>query len=1134
MPLAIRYVRSLDEIVAPTVDFLSRPVDLFARQRIVVPTAGAQAWLAATLARQLGAGDARMGDGILAAVEFSYPGTIARLLDVAAGPEIDPWHVDQLTFAVLEVLARRRDAATVARVRRAGGPLLAASRIADRFDHYHFRRPGMILEWEAGRARMSPVADDRGRSVVPALAPQDRWQFELWREVRDSIDAPSPPARELAATGPAPDAVLVAGLQALSLQQITLLETLADLPAPSGRPCDVRVVLVHPSPPLRPVWAREAPPPSPRVAPARREPVHRAGIDPLVDAWLRGTRESQWLLASQGLAPTADEAGATEPCTVDAPLLARLQHTVAVGHAPAAGGAACRHDPGDTSVLIHRCHDLGRQAEVLFDAILHAFREIADLAPHDVVIVSPRIAELAPHLEATFGRTVVGDGDTIHLPLLVADRGIREVSPGAELLAALLELLGSRCSVDGLLAVATHPLVTGEFRVDDDGRDAWRRCIDRTKIRWGLDAARRGRAGLDRPDLHAHTWRLGLERMLLGATVPDGDVAPVLGDVVPLAGIDAADIEPLSSLIAIVGIIDSLDQAVAEPRPVGAWCDLLETALGRLAGDDTDDLAVPLAELDALRQAAAAAPRAAGDLAVPWHDVKTILAATLGAPVGRQPLRTGVITATSMIPLRGVSFRVVCLAGFDDEALVPRESDSEDLVDRQQLLGDLDARLDIRRGLLDCLLAAGDRLVITCTGMDVRNNATRPLPTPLAEFVEFAARHGVPPSRHHGPDHAAIEVFHPRHACSRRNFVTNAEGVVPRAHPWSHDQAALAAARALGCELPPPSLVVDESRQPALIDLRDLAEFMHDPLRPYVRTTLEISTWRDDDLEIPATLPLALDTLARRALRDDYLARLLTTRDAAALVEAWSAAVRANGDVPVGGYGGEVIEEITQFAASLLTVAAAEGLPLDGGRPEAVHLDLDGIALSGTLERWYADAGTLVLVRPDARESQSDAFQRAKMLAVASLLAARADGREVERAVVFNQHKDWFPGAVRARGEPLPAAQVRRISLDARIDRGRATALLDELCGLYRQATVRPFGAFGETAALLGGDPAAAAEKFAAFTSAARYPDTLEAVVHGAQPSFDEVFPGDPETVRFFARLDALTSCNKQYVYQPR
>jgi len=152
-----------------------------------------------------------------------------------------------------------------------------------------------------------------------------------------------------------------------------------------------------------------------------------------------------------------------------------------------------------------------------------------------------------------------------------------------------------------------------------------------------------------------------------------------------------------------------------------------------------------------------------------------------------------------MIPLRGVPFRVVCVAGFDDDAVAPRDGESDDLVDRQQLCGDLDPRLEIRRSLLDCLLAAQQRLIITCTGRSVVNNATTPLATPLAELVDFVGRHGVPVSERKDGEASEIEVFHPRHACSRDNFRV---GALRATGVWSHDPAAAATAASLGSEPP--------------------------------------------------------------------------------------------------------------------------------------------------------------------------------------------------------------------------------------------------------------------------------------------------------------------------------------------
>jgi exodeoxyribonuclease V gamma subunit len=171
------------------------------------------------------------------------------------------------------------------------------------------------------------------------------------------------------------------------------------------------------------------------------------------------------------------------------------------------------------------------------------------------------------------------------LPLVVADRGLREVSAGVELLEALLALPGSRCSVDDVLGVAGHPLVRPRFGVDDDTVATWTDFADRTAIRWGLDAGHRARHGLaleTTPDVH--TWKLGLERMLLGATLPDAAARPELGGVVPLAGLDPADIAPITKLVRILDVVRMLDSATADPRPVAAWCDAIEQALADLCG----------------------------------------------------------------------------------------------------------------------------------------------------------------------------------------------------------------------------------------------------------------------------------------------------------------------------------------------------------------------------------------------------------------------------------------------------------------------------------------------------------------------------------------------------------------------
>ena len=1145
MPIPIRYVRSLEEVVAPAEAFLRRQQgDLFAKPWIVVPTAGAQAWLTAALAARLGASQTGGGDGIVTGVGFISPGNLSSLLEYDAAGSItddDPWEVERLAFSILRVITADKQYSH--RIVQAGGPLLAARQIADHFDHAHFRRPGMILAWEDGRGELNPTADAEGQPTTTLLSPRDRWQFDLWQAVRALIGQPSPPARDRLATCSRSDAVFVAGLQSLSLHQLELLTLLHEWPTAEGGPRDIEVVLVHPSPVLQKQWAATAPPISLGVVPCRNtavSPVAESTADPLISAWLSGSRDTQWLLASQGAQPVHEPSDRDPPRSPATSLLKRLQETIHTGLGSPVPISQPPATTPDHSLLIHRCHDLSRQAEVLHDAILHAFTDLDDLAPHEVVIVSPQIATLAPHLEATFNRSVSGKPDLlgsvagdISLPLVVADRGIHEISPGAELCTSLLHVVGSRCSVDSMLAVATHPLVRSHLHLDDDDVAIWRRCIEQTRIRWGLDAARRVRAGLEIPELSAHSWRLGLERMLLGAVVPDGSPEPVLGDVVPLPHVEAAEVTGLAALISVFGIIDTLDQATTAPHSVGTWCDLFDEALTALAGEASDELDLPLQQIDALRKAARSSDGAV-EIEVPYYDLKTLLTARLTAAVGRQPLLTGAITATSMIPLRGVPFRVICVAGFDEAAMATHEHDSDDLSTRQELLGDIDTRLEIRRSLLDALLSAQDRLIITCTGMDVKNNATQPLVTPLAELVDFASRHGVTTVNRSGESHSALEVFHPRHACSRRNFVSG--GVVSGDQIWSHDTAAQAAAEALLQEAPPSNRRSTIIEPPNILELDWLAEFLNDPLWPYITKTLDINTWREEDLEIPATLPLTLERRESRQLRDDYIERLLNSNDRSGFARAWASAVRANGDVPVLGYGGDVINHIQEFSHELIATASAAGTPLDATSPEAVHLQLNGITLGGTIERWHAETQSVVLVRPDAQSST--AFQRPKLRSIAQLLALRAAGLPVQQALVFSERERWFPGKTNRKGKPEDPIMTRAVILDEAIDTTRARELLTILCQLYQQAAVEPHALFGSAADVLSQGRDAAEVKFDTYVASQFYATSKEAMLYGLHPLFREAFPDEDPRRPFFITYHQLihsphNRSRKAYVYCP-
>ena len=1145
MPLKTSYVERLEDVLGPAREFLSRAGDLFARPRIVVPTAGAKAWLASELARTLGASPGAggagqpMGDGIVANVEISYPGTILGLLQPPRGIEPDPWSFDRLTFTVLDVITGPGAADLGIPFDVGREPLLAARRIAGFFDNYHVRRPGMILRWEQGHAHLSPVAtnarDKDGDWAADALNAGDAWQFRVWRAVRDRIGTPSPTSRAGFTSSPSgqqessgraapplpakiacPQPVLVAGLQSLSLAQLTALRTL-------GATTDVHAILVHPSATLRSHWAATTPPVSLDVPPPRPPAELPEDLDPLVATWLHGARETQILLASQGITPTHERppAGPVESAGPEASsLLVRLQGSIRTAAKP----EPQKHElASDSSVTIHRCHTLSRQAEVLHDALLHAFHDLHDLRPHDVVIVSPCLDRLAPHLEAVFARAVVGrDGRTVKLPLLVADRGLHELSDAAQLLIDVMRLVGSRCSVEDFLAVAEHPLVTGHLRIDDDMTRCWDGLIERTTIHWGFDAAQRVREELPAEAAEPHTWRAGIERMLLGAVLPPATGGHESQATIPLEHVPLGSLAAIATLAQIHEVVRTLDDACHDSsatRPVAEWCAAIEEAMFGLCGPDAGDLAEPLRAVRQLRDAASATP-------VPFHDVRTLLEESLTSIVGRQPLRTGAITATSMVPLRDVPFRVVCIAGYDDRAVSVAESPGDDLAARQQIAGDGDPRIDTRRALLDCALAARDRLLVTCTGMDIRTNKSLPLVTPLSELVDFAIRHGVRPAG--GDEPSGIEIRHPRHAVGRRNFEP---GAVQPGRCWSHDPTALAASQGLGLDAPLPVTRVAALADVPVIELALLEEMVRNPLALYLKKSLGVSTWRDDEEFPAATFPLTLSSTQSRTLAESLLRHRV---DRGGSADEWIREARATGRIPFGRYGDESLREIVALVDGIISLAAnpADPVPLRGLSAMPIRLHIAGKLLSGTLKGYHPDpagAADDLLVDVRVTRGERDTWDRPLHIAALRLLVAWASGSTPQRAVVIARHQNWKPPVF-----PGPAAIQRTVILaDALRDRAAAAERLAGICALLPQALATPCSRFGGTLAsiaekLAANDEAGARQAFANYVGYS-HAGSNEALVYGTSPRFEDIFvPGAPE-LAFHAAFEQLFTIGAGY-----
>ena len=942
--LHVHRAERADGLVEALAGLLARPPeDPFASEVICVPTRGMERWLTQKLSGTLGTSPGRH-DGVCANVAFPFPRALARdAVAVGAGvdPDADPWRPERAVWPLLEVVEENLGEPWLRSLAVHLGPEHDASRrarrfatvrhLADLFDSYALHRPAMVRGWASGKTEESQAA---------------AWQALLWQRLRSRLGQPSPAERLQAACDrivaePAllelPERISLFGLTRLPRGYLDILGAVA-----SGR--DVHLFLLHPSPAL---WEEVASYPA---APVVRRADDLTALVPenrLLASWGQDAREMQLVLGAHGHVGHhhhPDDLGGDR-------LLQRLQADVRSDRSPPGAPLPGAPDPrpplnpADRSIQVHACHGRARQVEVLRDALLHLLAEDETLEPRDVIVMCPDIETFAPLIQATFGAGDIVADDELEpladgiagpdLRVRLADRSLRQTNPVLGVVGQLIDLAGRRLTASEVLDLADREPVRRRFAFDDEDLARMRDWVATSGIRWGLDAGHRAPFKLG--DLEAGTWRTGLDRMLVGVTMTE-EGHRLFHGVLPTDDVESVAIDLVGRMAEFVDRLHIAVDALNASRAIGDWAEAIAEAADALTATAPRE-AWQRVQLERILDAVLGEAAGAGtELALP--EVRALLAERLQGRPTRANFRTGHLTVCTLVPMRSIPHRVVCLLGLDDAAF-PRKAprDGDDLMLADPHIGERDPRFEDRQMLLDAVMAAGDRLIVTYTGNDVRTNAPQPPAVPIGELLDEIERTVS------GDVRKQILIRHPLQPFDARNFTP---GELGGEEPWSFDRVTLQGARAAGeqrsdlrpfLERPLPEVATP------VVELDDLVSFVRHPVRAFLRQRLGfgVGTYAD---EVADALPVELDKLEEWQIGE----RMLTARLAGATAEAAEAAERARGGLPPGKLSEPVIERLRPTVEEVFGQAVA--LLPSSVAPGSVDVRValpDGRTLTGTV-----------------------------------------------------------------------------------------------------------------------------------------------------------------------------------------
>jgi exodeoxyribonuclease V gamma subunit len=932
-----------DKLAELLADPVGGPLD---PEWIVVQGRGMSVWLAMELSRR---------HGVWAGGAFLYPRNfVGRAFEAVLGEDgarSGAYTRGRTQWAIMAVLEEQLQHEAFTRLRRYverndGGRRCyqLTTRIAHTFDQYLTYRPEMLLAWERG--------DD-----ALAIKHGEAWQPHLWRALvarlgarhtasleRDFIEALSPsnasPSFRL------PSRIAVFGLASMPPMYVRVLAALSQ---------HIDVHWFMPSP-ARGYWSDVAS--SRRIERALErggdpEQLHLDTGNPLLASFGRLGADMIDVMTNEldamGVADV-EPAGDLHESPDEATLLGRLQADVLEVRAGSADGV---HDGSDTSILIHACHGPMREVEALHDQLL-ALLDGSDLAPHEIVVMTPDVESYAPLIEAVFERD---RGTRRFIPYCIADRSARSDSPVIDAFLRMLSLVGSRARASELLDLLTLAPVQQRFDIDADEIDVVAGWVKETGIRWGLDAAHRAAQG--QPPVHETTWRFGIERLLLGYAMP-GEGRALYEARLPYDEVEGHTAQLAGKLAAYFEALFDLIEGLSEARSLEGWHEALSSLLDRMLTHDADNAWQHQLVRQTLTSFRDASDAAEYDSDVGVEVMRAALEAELGDAEPARGFLHGGVTFCAMVPMRSVPFRVVGMMGMSDGAFPRAQRPVDfDLMAKAGASrpGDRARRDDDRYLFLEALLSARDQVVITFVGQSIRDDSKLPPSVVVGDLIDYlVASHDSDPTSDENEEsrvdrvHPQLLTRHPLQPFSPRYFNGSDAKLFSYVKAYRQGAAMLSATgrRSVTPLFDAPLAERDEDAPGTPVSLNDLARFFASPVRHLMNRRLGIDL-HETSLEVSDREPVALDPLERYQLGDALLGLRVdgvddsTTRRVA----------RASGAVPPGTPGYCDHDDVMAVVAPIADRVRA--LRTGGRRPDlAIDMSLpDGTAIAGEIgERW--------------------------------------------------------------------------------------------------------------------------------------------------------------------------------------
>lgn len=858
------------------------PEDPFQQDIILVQSPGMAQWLQIELAKET---------GISANLKFPMPASFIWQLyaqNLPATALENPFDKDSMTWRLMRLIPTFLEKESFSPLRNylASSPhseqyklYQLSSKIAGLFDQYLVYRPEWIFAWEKGEdeqitAQIQKQQPNLNDTLFEQIQGNTKWQGELWRALVVDVKSDVGDATHRAALHnqflalladkkapkKLPSRIFIFGIPALPTAYLNILQAMSsevDIHLFFNNPCqeywgdisDLRLDYLRSR---KRYQFNKQDENQPLFSEDQLSQLKNAQFDvtyqkenlqvgnPLLAAWGKMGRDFLYTLVRDEEHIPTYSVNAYQEIESNS-LLGQLQSQIL--HLENKPLSIAKND---RTLTLHACHSNMREVEVLHDYLLDLFNQDPNLTPKDVVVMVADINQYTPYIQAVFGQK---NGDAPQIPFSLSDNKLSESDVLVSSYLTLLRLKESNFSAEDVLALLDIPAMRERFNISLADLPLVREWVADSGIRFGLQKNQDG--------INFNSWQAGLERMMLGYAMREEH--GIWQDSLGLNSSYGLKGELAGNLSHFFTALSVLHETLQQAHSIEKWQEILTALLSDffMQNEDTSDTIFYIQEK--INELAEHLKTLHFTEELQAEVIADVITMKLEDAPNSLKFLAGKVNFCTLLPMRSVPFKVVCLLGMND-ADYPRTQtpNSFDLMQYHHQKGDRVRRDDDRYLFLEALLAARDYCYISYVGRSITDNQPKEPSVLVSQLLDYINQ---------GQSENTLTVIeHPMTAFSPDNFKYNEKFTRSFATKW----LPIAQFDASSNNSEFAVTMTENPEKIEEIELDRLVSFVENPVKFFFEKQLGVY-FRDEDDRIADSENFTLSGLDNYVLNNDLI-----------------------------------------------------------------------------------------------------------------------------------------------------------------------------------------------------------------------------------------------------------------------